>query len=127
MSVNKVLLVGRVGKDAELVGNETKVAKFSLATSEKYKDKQGEKVEQTEWHNVVLFGGMAENLCQYLTKGTQIFLEGKIQTQNYEGKDGNMRYQTQIVGQQIKFLSKANSEQTADNSETTDSEDNLPF
>ncbi len=123
MSVNRAILVGRVGKDAELVGNETKVAKFSLATSERYKDKQGEKVEQTEWHNVVLFGGMAESLWKYLTKGTQIFLEGKIQTKNYEDKDGNKRYQTQIVGHQIKFLSKANNE----NNDEDDYQDNLPF
>ncbi len=127
MSVNKVVLVGRVGKDAELIGNETKVAKFSLATSEVYKDKNDKKVENTEWHNIVLFGSMAIMRAKWIKKGMLIYLEGKIQTTSYEDKDGNKRYQTQIVGQQIKFLSKANSEQTVYNSSAAEEADDLPF
>ncbi len=127
MSVNKVVLVGRVGKNAELIGNENNVAKFPLATTEVYKNKQGEKVEETEWHNIVLFGSMAIMRAKWIKKGMLIYLEGKIQTQSYDDKDGNKRYQTQIVARQIKFLSKANSEQTADNSAATDEADDLPF
>jgi single-strand DNA-binding protein len=104
-SVNKVILIGRLGKDPEIkqVG-EAKVANFSLATSEKYTDKSGQKVEQTEWHNIVMWRGLAELAEKYLTKGSQIYVEGKIKTRSWDDKDGNKRYITEIAADQMTFL-----------------------
>lgn len=119
--INNVILVGRVGKDAETYGADNKVAKFSLATSEKYKDKEGNLVENTEWHNIVLFGYLAETRTKWIKKGMLISVEGKIQTTSYE-KNGEKRYQTQIIANDIKFLSKGNNE--SGNKEETD---DLPF
>ena len=92
MSVNKVILLGRVGKEPEIrqVG-DNKVANFSIATSEKFKDKAGNKVENTEWHNVVFWGKQAELIEQYVHKGDELYIEGSIKTETYE-KDGEKRY-----------------------------------
>ena len=91
MSVNKVILLGRVGKEPEIrqVG-DNKVANFSIATSEKFKDKAGNKVENTEWHNVVFWGKQAELIEQYVHKGDELYIEGSIKTETYE-KDGEKR------------------------------------
>jgi len=97
-SVNKVILLGNLGKDAETKFTPSGVAKtaFSLATSRRWKDQQsGEWKEETEWHNVVMW--RAENVAPYLTKGKKVYLEGRIQTRNYEDKDGQKRYFTEIV------------------------------
>lgn len=110
MSVNKVILLGRVGKEPEIrqVG-ENKVANFSLATSEKFKDKKGDKVENTEWHNVVFWGKQAELIEQYVHKGDELYIEGSIKTENYE-KDGEKRYATKIKGSAITFVSQSKKE-----------------
>lgn len=110
MSVNKVILLGRVGKQPEIkqVG-DNKVANFSLATSEKFKDKKGDKVENTEWHNVVFWGKQAELIEQYVGKGDELYIEGSIKTETYE-KDGEKRYATKIKGIAITFVSKAKKE-----------------
>ena len=110
MSVNKVILLGRVGKQPEIkqVG-DSKVANFSLATSEKFKDKSGNKVENTEWHNVVFWGKQAELIEQYVGKGDELYIEGSIKTETYE-KDGEKRYATKIKGSAITFVSKSKKE-----------------
>ncbi len=110
MSVNKVILLGRVGKQPEIkqVG-DNKVANFSLATSEKFKDKNGNKVENTEWHNVVFWGKQADLIEQYVGKGDELYIEGSIKTETYE-KDGEKRYATKIKGSAITFVSKSKKE-----------------
>jgi single-strand DNA-binding protein len=103
--VNKVILVGRVGKDPEVryLDNNVPVAKFSLATSESYK-KDGQKVETTEWHNIVLWRGLAEVAEKYVRKGTLLYIEGKIKSRNWEDKDGKKHYATDIVGDNMTML-----------------------
>jgi single-strand DNA-binding protein len=108
MSVNKVILVGNVGKDPEVryLEKGVAVAKFPLATSETYKGKDGEKVTATEWHNVVLWRGLAETVEKYVKKGSQLYIEGKIRTRSYDDKDGNKRYVTEIVADLMQMLGK---------------------
>jgi len=112
MSLNKVMLIGRLGKDPEtktLNGGNT-VCNFSMATSEKFTDKQGQKQENTEWHNIVLWGKQAELAGQYLRKGSNIYLEGSIKTEIYE-KDGQTKYVTRVTGRQMQFLDKKDDSQ----------------
>lgn len=106
MSVNKVILLGNLGKDPEIRSLEggAKVAKFPLATSETYKDKAGNKVEQTEWHNVVVWRGLAEIAEKYLRKGNSVFIEGKIRTRSWDDKDGNKKYTTEIVADNLTLV-----------------------
>ncbi|GAB4253634.1 MAG: single-stranded DNA-binding protein [Ekhidna sp.] len=104
--VNKVILVGRLGKDPEVrhLENGATVANFSMATSETYKDRQtGERREQTEWHNVVLWRGLAEVAEKYVKKGDMIYVEGKLRTRSWE-KDGITRYTTEVVGDNMTML-----------------------
>ena len=104
--VNKVILVGNVGKDPEVrhLDNGVAVASFSLATSENYKDKQGNKQTNTEWHNIVLWRGLAEVAEKWVKKGQSLYVEGKITTEEYQDKDGNKRYTTKIIGSQMQML-----------------------
>jgi len=105
MSVNKATLIGRVGKDPEvkqITGGA--VAKFTIATSESYKNKAGEKVEQTEWHNCVVFGKLCDVIEKYVKKGDLLYVEGKIIHGSYEDKDGNKRYTTDIKVNEMKML-----------------------
>ena len=106
MSVNKVILVGRVGKDPESkqTNNGSTVCKFSVATSERYTDKQGQKQDKTEWHNVVCFGKLADIAARYIRKGKQVYVEGKITTRSWEDNDGNKRYATDIQCRDLTFL-----------------------
>jgi len=104
-SVNKVILIGRLGKDAEskFTPNGTSVATFSIATSWRQKDQQtGEWKEHTDWHNIVLW--RAENVAPYLTKGTQVYVEGRLQTRNYENKEGRKVYVTEVVAEELILL-----------------------
>jgi len=96
--LNKVILIGNLGKDPEVstLSNETKRAAFSLATTESYKDKNGQRVDATEWHNIVAWGKLAEIAEQYLKKGSPIYLEGKILNRSYDDKDGVKKYITEI-------------------------------
>ncbi len=106
--VNKVILLGNLGRDPELrhLENGTPVASFSIATSETYKDRtSGERIEKTEWHNVVLWRGLAEVAEKYLHKGDQVYIEGKLRTRSWE-KDGVTRYTTEIVADNMNMLSK---------------------
>lgn len=106
--VNKVILIGNLGKDPELKYLDGNIAKvnFSLATSEWHKDKQGNKVEQTEWHQIVLWRSMAESAEKILKKGMQVYIEGKLQTRQWIDKDGIKRNITEIVGESFKLLQK---------------------
>ena len=108
MSVNKVILVGNVGQDPEVkyLDEGTPVATFSLATSESYKNKAGEKVTNTEWHNIVLWRGLAQVAEKYVQKGNQLYIEGKIKTRSWEDKDGVKKYRTEIVGNTMTMLGK---------------------
>ena len=108
MSVNKVILVGNVGKDPEVryLDEGTAIAKFPLATSETYKNRSGERVSNTEWHNVVLWRGLAQVAEKYVKKGSQIYIEGRIKTRSYDDQDGNKRYITEITGDQMQLLGK---------------------
>ena len=108
--VNKVILVGNLGKDPEVrhLENGATVANFSLATTESYKDRNtGERRDQTEWHNVVLWRGLADIAEKYLKKGSPVYIEGKIRTRSWEDKEGNTRYTTEIVGDQMQMLGRA--------------------
>lgn len=106
--VNKVILVGNLGKDPELRYFEGNIAKvsFSLATSDYYKDKKGNRVEQTEWHNIVMWRATAENAEKILKKGMQIYLEGKLQTRQWNDKDGNKKNITEVVAENFILLQK---------------------
>ena len=106
MSVNKVILVGRLGKDPETryMTNGEAVTNVSLATSENYKDKNGEKVEKTEWHNLTFYRRLAEIAGEYLKKGAHIYVEGKIQTRKWQDKEGKDRYTTEIIVNEMHML-----------------------
>jgi single-strand DNA-binding protein len=105
-SLNKVMLIGRLGKDPEMQYFESGAVKaaFSLATSERYKNREGQQVENTEWHNLVLWGKGAEIAEKYLRKGKQIYVEGSIKTRSWEAQDGTKRYMTEINVQTFKML-----------------------
>src|SRR5712671_4128219 len=105
-SVNKVILVGNLGRDAELryTPGGAAVATINMATTEVWNDKAGQRQEKTEWHRVVLWGKSAESLTEYLTKGKQIYVEGRLQTRQWDDKDGNKRYTTEIRGDKIVLL-----------------------
>ncbi|MBT8195257.1 MAG: single-stranded DNA-binding protein [Bacteroidia bacterium] len=115
--VNKVILVGNLGKDPETRHLESGavVTKFPLATSESYKTKDGNRVEQTEWHNVVLWRGLAEVADKYLKKGNSVYIEGKIRTRSWDDKDGNKKYFTEIVGDNLTMLGKKSDNSNAGN------------
>ena len=105
-SVNKVILVGNLGRDAELryTPGGAAVATLNLATTEVWNDKNQQRQEKTEWHRVVLWGKQAESLQEYLTKGKQIYVEGRLQTRQWDDKDGNKRYTTEIKADRITLL-----------------------
>lgn len=108
MSVNKVILVGNVGRDPEVryLDSGVAVASFPLATSESYTSKSGEKVTTTEWHNIVLWRGLAEVAEKYVNKGRQLYIEGRIRTRSYDDKEGNKRYMTEIYGDSMQMLGR---------------------
>lgn len=136
--VNKVTLVGNLGNDPEVnvLENGVKVAKFSLATSESYKDKNtGERIVLTEWHQITLWRSLADISENYLKKGSQIYLEGKLQTKSYQDKEGNTRYSTSIIAHNLTMLDKKTSSEedltVSGNENISGSEmsnnDDLPF
>ena len=104
--VNKVILVGNLGADPEIkyLDSGVAVANFRIATTENYKNKQGEKVSQTEWHNIVLWRGLAEVAEKYLKKGSSVYIEGKIKTRKWEDKEGINRYNTEILADNMTML-----------------------
>ena len=106
-SVNKVILIGNLGADPELRytpnGNRA-VCSLRIATSDVFKDKAGQNQERTEWHRVTVWGDQAENCNKYLTKGRSVYVEGRLQTRQWDDKDGNKRYSTDVVADRVKFL-----------------------
>ena len=131
--VNKVILLGNLGKDPEVryLDSGVAVANFSLATTENYKNKEGERVSQTEWHDVVLWRGLAEVAEKFLKKGSSVYVEGKIKTRKWEDKEGNTRYKTEIMADNMTMLG---GKPSADTSVTTsvpvakeEQGDDLPF
>ncbi|MGQ9496355.1 MAG: single-stranded DNA-binding protein [Thermoanaerobaculaceae bacterium] len=108
MSVNKVILVGNVGREVELRHTPAgvAVARFSVATNERWKDKNGQRQEHTEWHTVVVWGRLAEFCQQYITKGRQVYVEGSLRTRTYDDERGNRRYFTEIRAQAIQLLGR---------------------
>ncbi|MEW5799088.1 MAG: single-stranded DNA-binding protein [Bacteroidota bacterium] len=136
-SLNKVMLIGNLGKDPELkyTPSGVAVATFSMATSEQWKDQDGNAQERTEWHNIVAWRKLAEIVGEYLKKGKKVYVEGKLQTRNYE-KDGVKRYITEIVADQIIMLDGAGqrsnssasaAEETAPATSDAPKDDDLPF
>ncbi len=114
--INKVILIGRLGQDPEVryTPDGTAVANFSIATSEEWKDKNsGEKRERTEWHRIVAWRRLGEICGEYLSKGRQVYIEGRIQTRSWEDKDGNKRYTTEIVASDVQFLGGRDTATTA--------------
>ena len=109
MSVNKVILLGRLGQDPELkyTPGGAPVCNFSMATTESWTDKQGQKQEKTEWHRIVVWGKLAELCNQYLSKGRQAFIEGRLQTRSWDDKDGSKRYTTEILANTVQFIGGA--------------------
>lgn len=105
-SVNKVILVGNLGKDPEIrfMPNGEAVCTFSIATTENWKDKNGQKHEKTEWHNIVIYRKLAEIAGEYLKKGRPVYIEGRLQTRKWQDKDGNDRYTTEIVADSMQML-----------------------
>jgi single-strand DNA-binding protein len=110
--VNKVMLIGNLGKDPDLqyLEGNIGVAKFSLATTETYKDRGGKLVSQTEWHTVVLWRGLAELAQKYLHKGSMVYIEGRLRTRSWEDKEGNKKFATEVVGDNLIMLEKRGGE-----------------
>ena len=110
MSLNKAILIGRLGRDPEVrqMPNGEAVCNFSIATSETWKDQHGQKQERTEWHNITLYRRMAEVAGQYLKKGSLVYIEGRIQSRKYTGKDGIERTAYEIIGSEMKMLGGGN-------------------
>jgi len=106
MSLNKVMIIGRLGKDPELkyTPSGAAVCNFSVATSETWADKSGQKQEKTEWHNIVVWGKLAELCNQYLAKGRQAYIEGSLSTRSWDGKDGQKKYMTEVNAKTVQFL-----------------------
>ena len=138
--VNKVILIGHLGKDPEIrhLDGGVSVATFTLATSESYTNKQGQKVDQVEWHNIVAWRGLADISAKYLKKGGQVYIEGKIRSRSYDDKDGAKRYITEIVADNMTLLgrkedgnSSSTSNQQSQNAEVNSIHnsinDDLPF
>jgi len=148
-SLNKVMLIGNLGKDPESreMGDGTKMAKFPIATTETYKNRQGEKVSNTEWHNIVLWRGLAEVAINWLKKGDSVYIEGKLKTRSWEDENGVKKYATDIQADNLSMLGsrrdsesqyQSNSSEQNTNSEvqkidenkvneTSNDEDDLPF
>jgi single-strand DNA-binding protein len=140
MGINKVILVGNVGKDPEVrkIKDDLSVASFSFATTESYKDKSGQKVTNTEWHNIEVWKGLAKVVEQYVKKGSSLYLEGKLKTDSYE-KDGQKRYSTKVVVNNLEMLGGKSENSQPEKKESTPSKgvkqgagdfeetDDLPF
>ncbi|WP_019948440.1 single-stranded DNA-binding protein [Hymenobacter aerophilus] len=128
-SVNKVILIGHLGKDPEVRHLEggTTVANFTMATNEYYKDKQGTRVERTEWHNIAAWRGLAELAEKYLRKGQQVYVEGRIRTRQYQDKDNQTRYVTEIVAEEISLLGSRTGASAAQPAATAAAEEPVTF
>ena len=125
MAINKAIVIGNLGADpqAHALPSGENVVSLSLATNERFTDRNGEKQQRTEWHRIVAFGKLAETCGQYLSKGRRVYVEGRLTTREYEAKDGSgKRYRTEIVARQIRFLDRRR-----DASDATAENQNVPF
>ena len=133
--INKVILIGRLGADPEIryTSNGAAVANFSLATSTNWTNKSGEREERTDWHRIVAFGRLGEICGEYLNKGKQVYVEGRLQTRSWEDKDGNKRKTTEVVALQLQMLGAPSGERsTGEETVSTQEEefiqeDDIPF
>lgn len=128
MSVNKVILIGNAGKDPEIrhLDSGVAVANFPLATSETYTAKNGDRVSTTEWHNIVLWRGLADVAEKYVKKGMQLYIEGRIRSRSYDDKDGNKRYITEIYGDAMRMLTTKDSSGSGSENNNTNSSSSAP-
>ncbi|OJV22969.1 MAG: single-stranded DNA-binding protein [Bacteroidetes bacterium 41-46] len=119
MSLNKVMLIGNVGKDPEVRHLEggSVMARLSLATTERYRDKSGEMQEQTEWHNIVCWRSLAERCEKYVKKGSQLFIEGRLRSRSWEDKSGQMKYTVEIVADTLQILGRKQDDSAAVNTQ----------
>lgn len=110
--LNKCMIIGRLGADPEMryTANGSAVTNFNVATSRNYTNTQGERVEETEWFSVVAWNRLAETCAQYLAKGRQVYVEGRMQTRSWDGQDGQKRYKTELIAQTVQFLGSRNEE-----------------
>ncbi len=129
--LNKAMLIGNLGKDPEVkvLDNGAKIATFPLATSETYKDREGNKQTRTEWHNIVLWRGLADVAELYCRKGGQVYIEGRLSTRKWDDKEGHTRYTTEIIGDQMVLLSRADAQSStsASSGPPADSSSDLPY
>lgn len=135
-SVNKVILIGNLGQDPELryTPSGQPVANLNIATSLRWKDKDGQVQERTDWHRVVMMGRLAELAKEYLKKGRQVYIEGRLQHRSYDDRDGNKRYITEVIGQRMQFLGSRREEESVTappapepEPEVSATEDEVPF
>lgn len=131
-SINKVILIGHLGSDPEkrFMPNGNATCRYSVATSETWKDKNGEKQEHTEWHRIVMFGKIAETACEYLKKGAAVYIEGRLRTQEWTDKENIKRYTTEIIADTMKMLGKRDKAEAKTSNSTqpdTDIDDDIPF
>jgi len=119
--VNKVIIVGRLGADPEMRQTSTgqTVTRFNIATSEQWKDKNGEMQERTEWHRAVVWGRLGEICAQHLAKGRQVYLEGRLQTRSWEDQQGNKKYSTEVVASTVQFLGSPSERTSSTSSSST--------
>ena len=125
--INKVILVGNLGSDPEIryTGSGTAVCNFSVATTESYKDREGNQVENTEWHRIVAWARLAEICGEYLKKGRQVYIEGQLQTRQWEDKDGNTKYTTEIKAREMQMLGGRDDNGGGGGSRTSSSDDDF--
>ncbi len=138
-SVNKVILIGNLGKDPELkfLPSGVPMVKFSIATTERFKDSEGNQQEKTEWHNIVMWKRQAEIANEYLKKGSPVYIEGRLQTRSWEDENGVKKYMTEVVGLQMQLLGRREDSaaegppndvpEPSGKKETLEDEDDLPF
>ena len=127
-SVNKVMLIGNLGGDPEkrVTGTGQAVTNFNMATTDRWTDKSGQKQERTEWHRVVVWGPQADSCAQYLNKGRQVYVEGSLRTRQWQDRDGNTRYTTEVIAQRVQFLGGPRGERTAEEPAPTFETDATP-
>ena len=127
-SVNKVMLIGNLGGDPEkrVTGTGQVVTNFNMATTDRWTDKSGQKQERTEWHRVVVWGPQADSCAQYLNKGRQVYVEGSLRTRQWQDRDGNTRYTTEVIAQRVQFLGGPRGERTTEESTPTFETDATP-
>lgn len=127
--INKVILIGNLGGDPEVryLANGDAVCNFSIAVNESWKDKDGQKQEKTEWVNIVVWKKLAEVCAEYLKKGKQVYIEGKIQTRKWDDKEGNKRYSTEVLAHQMQMLNDSPTDHTPEDTPPSPGDDDVPF